>query len=211
MRLATANAVLTVLGIQTSPGALSTAESALDATFPDVQESLETSLVSSTQVDYFDLGIYQLTHPKLRLSNSFVSKDDPVTVTVGLAGEGLLTSAGLALASQYFAIDFKLGTVALLGTYTAGKYVVSVSYTSGFSTGADADLLDGLPTELVQAGVSKAAAYAMLNPANIAKDKAKYAAMTGVTGLDRKGSRALQAFTRPRGTYIWPSHSVAVE
>ncbi len=211
MRLATANAVLTVLGIQTSPGSMATAEAALDATFPDIQESLETSLLSSTQTDYFDLGTFDLTNPKLRLSNSFVSKDDPVVVTVSLAGETLLNAIGLELASTYFAIDFKLGTVALMGTYTKGKYAVSVSYTSGFTTGVDADLLDGLPIELVQAGVSKAAAYAMLNPANIAKDKAKYAAVTGVTGLDRKGSRALQAFTRPRGTYVWPSHSVALE
>ena len=211
MRLATADAVLNVLGIQSSPGSLVTATAALDATFHDVQELLETSLSFSIQTDYFDIGRYETVNPKLRLSNSFVSKDDPIVVVVSPLGLPLPTNEGTVLASTDYEINFKLGTIRILGTVVSGSSVVSVYYASGFNTGADPAVLSPIPEGIVQAGISKAATYIQLNPANIAKDKARFSASVAVTGMNAKGTRAVQEYIRPRGLHIWPCNSVVVE
>lgn len=211
MRLATADSVLNVLGIQTSAGAMVTASAALDATFHDVQEVLETNLAYSTQTDYFDIGRYEAVNPSLRLSNSFVVSDEPIVVTVSATGLSLPADTGTVLTTADYEINFKLGTLRLRGTILAGLSVISVSYSSGFNTGADPEMLSDTPAALVQAAISKAACYAQLNPANIAKDKAKFSASVAVHALNTKGSRAIAAYVRPRGIHIWPSHTVTVE
>lgn len=200
MRLATAQAVLGVLGTQISTGSIATADGALDATFTIVESALETNLIRGRCTDHFDLTKYEVNEPQLRLSFGFVSKDEPIVVTVG------------GIAVEAYSLQHLLGVLGLQLTCPEGRRVVSVTYSYGFETSVDDDSqLEGLPQGVTQAGISMAATYLMLNPANIAKEKARFLASVSVSGLEIKARQACAQFTRPRGTVIWPTATEVVE
>jgi hypothetical protein len=63
----------------------------------------------------------------------------------------------------------------------------------------------------MRGAINAAASYMMVNPANVAKEKARFMAATTVTALDLQTKNALQVYTRPRGTVVWPAYSEVIE
>jgi hypothetical protein len=211
MRLAAPETVLSILGIQQSPGSLAVAGAALDATFSDLEARTDSLFLVTSRTDYFDLDETEVASPRLRLTSGFVSLTEDLTVRYSADGLSLSAGSGTELTTGYVA-DYVAGVVWLDGTYLPGKRVVSITYTHGFELSDDDVLLADVPTALEQAHISLAAEYMMLNPANVGKEKAKFMAQVAVHGYSHKASRAVQNLTRPRGTVIWPSfterHSV---
>jgi len=184
MRLAAPETVLTVLGIQQSAGSLAVAGAALDATFPDLEARIESDLVFGTRTDYFDLSSDEVTNPRLRLSSGFVFVAEPVTIKYS---------------SDYAPLTSTTGTA-----FLAGSRTVAITYSHGLEVNTDGTFAD-IPDSLVQAHIALAAEFMMLNPANVAKEKARFTAQVAVHGYSLKGSRAVERLQRPRGTVIWPS------
>jgi len=212
MRLAAPESVLTVLGIQTSSGSLAAAGAALDATFPDIESYLDTTLLAGRRTDYFDLTSSDRVAPCLRLSCSFVSKDEPIIVSYSSDGAPLTPDNAATLDPSAYHIDYTLGIVYATSTFAATRRSLAVTYSAGFDADvSDSTSLSGLPDTLVQGAISKAASYMMLNPANVAKDKARFMATVTVHGLELKGVQAIRQYTRPRGTVIWHSFSETIE
>lgn len=202
MRLATPDAVLAVLGIQTGTGSLAAAGAALDATFPVIESRLETSLVRARYRDVFDLAKSDTTYAVLRLSHAFVAQDESTLVSV----------QGVTLTGAQYRTQHRLGLVSLLGTFPQGQGVVTVEYSAGFdATVADPKMFLDLPDALVQGGTSMAAHYLLLNPANSPKEKARFLGQNSLAGLELKAIQSLAPFVRPRATVVWPVFSEAVE
>ncbi len=212
MRLATPDAVLTVLGIQTSSGSLAAAGAALDATYPVIESSLDTTLLRSRRTDYFDLTSADRVAPSLRLSCSFVSKEEEIVIEYSNDGVPLSAINRAVLDPQYYHIDYTLGVVYIGTSVPVCRRSIAVTFSAGF----EADLsnptqLGELPDAITQAGLSKAASYMLLNPANVAKDKARFTAEVAVQGMELASRNAMSVYQRPRGTVVWHSHSEILE
>lgn len=201
MRLATASAVLGVTGTQISTGSTDNANAALDATFPVIESALETQLVRARRTDFFDVGRRGTSYPILRLECGFVSKDEPIVVTY----------KGAVLADTDYEVEHIHGLVNLLGTYAHGNRSITVTYSYGFEVAEeDTAQLVGVDPALRAVGISMATSFIMLNPASVAKEKARYTATTSVNGFEVKARQACAAFMRPRGTVVWPAYSKVV-
>ena len=203
MRLAAPETVLTVLGIQQSAGSLAVAGAALDATFPDLEARIESDLVFGTRTDYFDLSSDEVTNPRLRLSSGFVFVAEPVTIKYSSDYAPLTSTTGTAFSGGYV-VESVIGVVWPSATFLAGSRTVAITYSHGLEVNTDGTFAD-IPDSLVQAHIALAAEFMMLNPANVAKEKARFTAQVAVNGYSLKGSRAVERLQRPRGTVIWPS------
>ena len=203
MRLATPQAVLGVLGIQTGTGALTTAGAALDATFGGIESRLDCRLTLREQVDYFTLSKYDAVDPVLRLATGFVNTDE--AFTVGLLG------SDAPLPVDAYHLDPEKGTVSVYGEYTPGKDIFTVHYTSGFdvSTSDPLQFVD-VPDVLKQAHTSLACAYVQTNPANVPKEKARFLGVTSIIGYQQQAHEVLAPYVRPRGTCVWTSRTVLI-
>lgn len=202
MRVATPEQVLTVLGIQQSTGSLLTAGAALDATFPQLEAMLESSVVLQHRKDLFDLGSGEVTRPLLRLASGLVTTEEDVVVE--FKGDALV-------AGDDYTIDYRRGVVHTLGTYTAGKHAFSVDYYTGYSAAPGSTILADVPTAIVQASIDIACAYLLLSPANSAKDKARFLVGHSVDGFQRRARQSLAPLARPRANHVWESLSEVLE
>lgn len=198
MRLATPEEVLAVAGIQAGAGSVVVAGAALDATFPAVESLLDTSLVRSHRIDWFDIGKWENSNAQLSLSQSFVDEDEPFVVKVN----------GVEVPADSYTLRADSGVVRMSVCLPQGKEVVSVEYFAGFEldTLTEGNLV-GLPDGLVQGGISYAAAYMLLNPANSPKDKARYLAQTALRGFELKAGQCFAPYMRYRTLVIWPAFS----
>lgn len=203
MRLAAPETVLTVLGIQQSTGSLAVAGAALDATFPDLEARIECDLVFGTRTDYFDLASSEVDNPRLRLSSGFVFIAEPITIKYSTDSAPLTSTTGTTF-SGGFVVEGVAGVVWPTGTFAPGSRTVAVTYSHGLEVNTDGTFAN-IPDSLAQAHIALAAEFMMMNPANVAKEKAKFTAQVAVNGYSLKGSRAVQRLHRPRGTVIWPS------
>lgn len=201
MRIALPEAVLSVVGIQPGVGQLGAATAALEATFPVIEQRLETLLLRTRRKDRFDLSATETKNPSLRLEQGFVVDDASIVIVAN----------DVTLTSQDYFLDFTLGVVRLFGTFTQGVQAVSVEYNAGFETAVgDADALAGIPESLNQGGILMAASFLLLNPANAPKDKARFLTQVSLRGLEQRALQCLSAYTRPRATAVWPSFSEIV-
>lgn len=201
MRLAAPDAVLTpLLGLSSqSASSQSAAGAALDATFPIAETALDTDLWRGQRTDYFDVTASEVVDPTLRLHAGFVSKDTSPVVTDLAAGQAVPDTA-------YF-VDYEKGLIYLSGTYVAQRRSISVVYEYGFELDEKTNVLQGLPEGVKQGGINLALSYLQLNPANVAKDKAKALGTASINGFTLAARQNLQQFQRPRANMIWPSAS----
>ena len=200
MRLATPSAVLAVLNIQSSTGSLASAESALDATVSLLEGRLDTQFGLASRLDHFFLSDSPRMR-KLRLTASFIRK---VVVTVNSAGS---FSGGTVLPSTDYFVDVSRGVITLVSPI--GYVYVSVSYTSGFDVDpANPTIAVGAPDTLVEAHKCLACSAMQLNPANVAKDKAKALGTASIDGYQQQAYRAIEPYVRPRSSCVWPDATV---
>ena len=201
MRLATPDELLTGTGIQSGTGSLAVAGAALDATFGAAEERVESPLLLANRRDTFDLAASQVMNPSFRLEAAFVSKDEPVTVTIN----------GTALADGEFFVQHDLGIVRTTGTFLKGSRVVSITYTAGFDKDNNTGALKALPDSLKQGGICLAVAHLLLHPANSPKDKARFLSEVSVHGMQFTANQHFQRHHRPRVNVIWAAGSEVLE
>lgn len=184
MRLASSAALLSLLGIQTSPGALKAAEDALDATFPLVETSVESRLTLSTITDSFTVRQGQA---QLRLTSGF------------LVSERLALSAPVPFRARK-----QEGVVLLDGPFSG---VLTVKYTCGFQTDAEGTTLIDVPSALASAHLQHAASAMLLAPGAVPKEKAKAMGAFSSRAFYAMAQRTLQSLHRPRAMVVWPEYS----
>lgn len=202
MRLATPAEVLAVLGVQAGTGSLANAGAALDATFSVVESKVDSMLERVRRKDWFSISKYDTERPRLRLSSGFVTRDEPVVVTI----------SGAAVDASGYYIDYDLGVVHLLMTLLEGVQTVSVAFSCGFEADtADTTQLQSLPQGLRQGGIAMAAAYFLSGPANSPKEKARFLAETSINAFELRANQNLSKYERPRGSAIWADYTEAVE
>jgi hypothetical protein len=204
MRLATPEDVLAVLNIGVSTGSLASAAAALDATLSDLERKLDTKLSLQEQTDYF-LVPARASVRTLRLSNSFISEDTELVLRYH---EGGPSSTGYTIASTDYLVDTELGMVKLLSP-VAAPTTLSVAYSSGFSERSGVAL--DAPAALTEAHATLACAFLQMNPANVAKDKAKSMGTASINGYQQAAVRATSRYVRPRGTCMWADLSVITQ
>jgi hypothetical protein len=196
MRLATPEDVLAVLNIGVSTGSLASAAAALDATLSDLERKLDTNLSLQEQTDYF-LVPDRASVSRLRLSNSFISEDTPLVLRYHTDGPH---SVGYVMPSTSYLVDATLGMVTLLSTLSAPT-TLSVAYSSGFSERNGVAL--EAPAALTEAHAALACAFLQMNPANIAKDKARFMGTASINGYQQAAIRATSRYVRPRAACAW--------
>lgn len=194
MKAASPERLLTLLGIQISPGTSQAAGEALEATFPSLEALLGTSLLEGTRTDIFSLGIYQ-KRPTVRLTFGFLKASPAVSVT----------ASGTTLDSSAYRVDAPIGVIRLVADIATGDEALSVAYSYGFAEDANyPGVLGGLPEPVISAGLSLASAYFFLNASNAPKQKAATLSRLSVKGYEAAASRAVECFSRPRATVLWP-------
>lgn len=198
MKAAVPEDLLALLGIQVSPGTVAAASRILEQTMPSLEAMLESELSAADREDYFTLGSRDVS-PVLRLHTGFVDSSSPV----------VLTNVGSVVDSSDYVLDPYRGVVHVNGTLVTGTRCLSVSYSSGFPESTDIPgLLEELPSGVVGAALSLAAAYYLLNPNNAPRQKASHLSSIGISGFESSARRAVEPFQRPRATVIWPDYSV---
>lgn len=196
MRLVSDSTLLSLLAIGASGGGTAAGTKALDATFPLIEAATESGLVAASTTDTFRLP-FGKQDQTLRLSSGFLSSDK-ITVVLG---------EGPPVPSTLYRVNVKAGTVLMLGTWTgSGSSLLTVKFEHGFNE--NDGLLDEVPEALQQAHTFMAAAAMQISPAAIGAAKAKALGIDASRGFQAMAQQILQGMHRPRGTVIWPIHSV---
>lgn len=185
MRLAAPSTVLSLVGIQPSPGATKAAEEALDVTFPQVESVVESRLAFATITDTFLLPFSLRTN--LRLTSGFLASER-LTMSVEVPH--------LVLRNE--------GVVQLLSPFEG---TLTIKYSTGYPTKADGLSLDNPNSQLASAHAYLAASALLLAPGAVSKDKAKSLGATAAYSFSNMAYSMLQGFHRPRASVVWPSHT----
>lgn len=206
MRLTTPASVVSLLGLQNTPATLAAAGVVLDASMHAIETFLDTELRRAERTDYFTITRDTKVDPVLRLTSSFVSRDDPIVVTQTTTGSPLLAYPGTPLDDSMYTIDYDRGLVYMHGSFYAGRHSLSVAYVSGLEVSTtDATAFANVPDELAQSHANMAAAHFLLNPTNVPKEKAKNMGRHAVDSYVAFARKCVALYERPRAVVVWPS------
>ncbi len=209
MRLATAEDVVAVAGLSTSPGVLASATAMLNVSYPILLSLLETDLVAKSNIDSFNTlenGVYNY-----RLGNSFIDRDSvAVYVAEASANPYLALAAENKVATTDYTLDVDRGVLIFQSLAYYGANSLVVIYDSGFP--ADVDDPDLLKVPFILKQIAIQAAVLCLNiypstPAN-RKDKTVRDVQRALYGFL---SSSCQPYVRPRMTVQYPEFSSLYE
>jgi hypothetical protein len=156
MKLATAQEVLARLAAQTGlTGFVASADSALNAATPIIENILGTPLEAAERIDFYDFlpGTYgetSLQQARFYLTQMFV--DGPISVYVSADGTPLNSVAGLTPVAEGLQLFAQPGEFLFTSSAVySGRSQIAVKYAAGFS-----DASPDIPSWLKEAAISSA-------------------------------------------------------
>lgn len=181
MRLATAQQVLTLMSVQNSTGTEAAANLALDLSYPIVESLLDTRLLLTDYVDYFNYGTlrsaYVNPYPAtLSLASRFVAASPAIVVRESIDDQPLRTASdGVVVDPADYFVNESTGELVLLRAHRRGLSTVSVAYRAGFSDNGSQINDPALPAWLVTGAVTAAVHVLNTHPSTPANRKTPYA------------------------------------
>lgn len=211
MRLVSANALLSGLGIGTQPGSLAVAEAALDAATVRIEHALEVYFTKASVVDYFDVPerMLALRRPTLRLTYGLVTGAPVVVQALSDKQADPLTDP--IMPPDTYILDGATGLLTLLQRPALGLRTVRVAYEVGYEVSAVTGLPEDLPPWVASLASAIASTALAHNPANIAKDKTRFMGEFAIPELKMVYRSLMDAHVRPRANLFTPASSEKID